>query len=138
MASTTKVVASTTKVVASTTKVVALPEDVVGCVLQYLNLASLQAFSQAALQQGSAQKSTLLLVSRRTIMSWVARRRIPWAVAILEKGCEFSAGPCVVHDCDRQRLSLFDLTGPVNYAFVLTPYCGACAAKHRGPYSFAV
>ena len=122
---------------ASTTKVVALPEDVVGCVLQYLNLASLQAFLQAALQEGDAKKATLC-ASRRTIMAWVARRRIPWAVAILEKGCEFSAGACVVHDCDRQRLSLFDLTGPVNYAFVLTPYCGACAAKHRGPYSFAV
>ena len=114
-----------------------MPEDVVGCVLQYLNLASLQSFLQAALQQGSTQKSTLLLVSRRT-MPWVARRRIPWAVAILEKGCEFSAGVCVVHGCGRQRLSLFDLTGPVNYAFVLTPYCGASAAKHRGPYSFAL
>lgn len=123
----------------ASTSTVVLPEDAVGCVLQYLDLPSLEAFLRAAAMQGrNASSVTVLRASRQTIMPWVARRRIPWAVAILEKGCEFSAGVCVVHGCGRQRLSLFDLTGPVNYAFVLTPYCGACTAKHRGPYSFAL
>ena len=119
---------------------VELPEDIVGCVLRCLDLPSLQTFMCAAASSqhrhgGDDGQATTLCTSRRSILSWIARRRIPWAVAILEKGCEFSTGTCVVHDCDRQRLSLLDLTGPANYAFVLTPYCGACAAKHRGPYS---
>lgn len=113
-----------------------LPEDLVREILRYLDLASLQRFQTAALGDGGGPAR--LWASRRLVAPLVARRRVPWAAAVLDRGGDFPPGACAVHGCDRQRLSLFDLTGPVNYTFVLAPYCGECAAKYRGPYWYAL
>ena len=111
-----------------------LSQDITEYILSFLDVPEIQRCVLAAIFPATTTElnhppDMELLFHHYTRL--IQKKRVRWAQQRIKKHATLVLGPCLVGDCENERLTIIDLTGPVSSNHVLSPYCSCCTRSFQ-------